>query len=85
MQDYLTRNSLFNGFYEKFISIENFAGKINKSLRKDILIKPHPKEIVGQANFSKIISKKFDNEVKILEKKQNVSNLILEARISVFT
>ncbi len=83
--DYLIRNSLFNGFYEKFISIENFAEKISKSFRKHILIKPHPKEIVGQVNFSKIISKKFDNEVKILEKKQNVSNFILEARISVFT
>ncbi len=83
--DYLLRNSLFNGFYEKFISIENFAGKIKKSLRKDILIKPHPKETAGQANFSKILSKKFNNKVRILEKKQNVSNLILEARISVFT
>ena len=83
--DYLMRNSLFNDSFEKFISLEKFAEKINKTLRKDILIKPHPKEKTGHAHYSKILSKKFNNKVRVVNAKQNVSDLILGAKISIFT
>ena len=80
---FLFRNALFNdNDYSNYIY--DFAKNLNTKLYKNLIFKPHPMEHRKNISYTKLISLAFNNKIKILKKKDDLENLILNSKISIF-
>ena len=81
---FLSRNELFNYPTYENDNLFNFVNYLSKTLRREIVVKPHPLDKIKSFSHSKSLYQ-LNKKIKILEPHDNLKKLTLNSKILIFT